>query len=184
MSMRLMSESIARASSALFLLLLTAGCGGDGSQGKGAMGDAHAAGLSGVWEVTFRLERPLSLGMDAKRLPRNVSGTVALIEDLDGPHSFEQIDKPTHVGVYNVDMDSLGFPPRDNGIIPSVAARIVLGALKSSSGSHDSVYMVFNPETPRHALRLTGTFNGTDGSGEWIAESFLGGGGTFIIRRR
>ena len=41
-----------------------------------------------------------------------------------------------------------------------------------------------NPETPRHFFRLAATFHGDSVTGTWIAESFVGGGGTFTLRRR
>jgi hypothetical protein len=46
------------------------------------------------------------------------------------------------------------------------------------------MYIVLNPETPRYAVRLSGTFDANTATGTWIAESFLGGGGTFVMRRR
>jgi hypothetical protein len=166
----------------MLVLFLAIACGGDGGGRKRVVDDSLGAGLAGTWEITLRLERPLSLSMEANRLPRSVTGTVALLEDHDGPHSFDQIQQPTHVGVFDVDMDALGFPPHDKGVVPGAAARIVASAI--GSAPRDSVYLVLNPETPDHSLRLSGTFDGTDASGEWIAESFLGGGGTFTLRRR
>lgn len=188
MSAREMKRWSGRSASALLALLallVALGCGGDSAQRKAAVDEPAGAGLAGTWEITLRLERPLSLSMDAKSLPRSVTGTVALLEDHDGPHSFEQLHGATHVGVYDADLHSLGLPPRDAGIIPGVAARIVMSATRSpAAGQRDSIYIVINPETPRHSLRLSGTFDGTAASGEWIAESFLGGGGTFTLRRR
>jgi hypothetical protein len=166
-------------------LLVTVGCERDTAQRKTAADDLARAGIDGTWEITFRLERPLSLSTDAKALPRSVTGTLVLLEDHDPPHSFEQIQRPTHIGVYEVDMNSLGFPPHDKDVIPGVAARIMVSAVGSSpAGRRDSVHMVLDPETPRRSVRLSGTFDGTGVSGDWIAESFLGGGGTFTLRRR
>jgi hypothetical protein len=180
-----MAHRSRRTASALIALLIALGCSGDSAKRNGATDDLAAAGLAGTWEFTLRLERPLSLSMDAKSLPRTVTGGVILLEDHDGPRSFEQIQHPTHLGVYDVDMHSLGFPPYDTGLVPAVAARITVNANRSPAGvTRDSVYLVLDPETPRHSVRLFGTFDGSSVRGEWSAESFLGGGGTFTLRRR
>ena len=42
--------------------------------------------------------------------------------------------------------------------------------------------MVVNPETPGHMLRLSGVFADDGAKGIWVADSPLGGGGTFTVR--
>lgn len=44
------------------------------------------------------------------------------------------------------------------------------------------LYIVVNPETPGHMLRLSGVFASDDVKRMWVAESPLGGGGTFTLR--
>ena len=39
--------------------------------------------------------------------------------------SFEDVKDPTHMGVYRVDLGSLGFPPRESTDVPDLAARVV-----------------------------------------------------------
>ena len=163
---------------ALFLLLA---CGDSRTPAERGPDEPLAARLAGTWDMKLRLERPLSLATDAGSLPRSVSGTLALLESRSGRHIFEQMDRATHVGVYDIDLGALGFPSMDAGIVPGVAARKVA---RGSASGEDSIYILMNPETPRHFLRLAATFRGDSVTGTWIAESFLGGGGTFTLRRR
>jgi hypothetical protein len=90
---------------------------------------------------------------------------------------------PTNISIYEIALRSLGFPPLDGDVIPSVAAR-TLPTSGSTASARDSVYMVLNPETPRYALHLPGKIAGDNASGVWVAESFLGGGGRFALRWR
>ena len=163
------------------MLAITLACGGESAPPDRVVNETLAGRLAGIWDVTLRLERPLSLSTDSRSLPRTVAGTMAILEGHSGQHSFEQMNGATHVGVYDVDLGALGFPSMDADIIPAVAAHVV--AEPPASG-HDSVHMLMNPETPHHFLRLTGTVSGDSIHGAWIAESFLGGGGTFVMLRR
>ena len=176
--------SIRHLAAFLVALLLALGCRSDSPSKRRDLDEPMMHRLAGSWDVTLRLERPLSLNMDASKLPRTVDGIATFLEARNGKLSFEELSGPTHIGVYDIDLNALGFPPRDEGVIPGLAARNVTGQSQSPvSPGRDSVYIVINPETPRHSLRLTGLFEGDSIRGIWVAESFLGGGGTFTLRR-
>lgn len=167
--------------SSLLALLICAGCGGDSSGTGRAIDETVASRLVGTWDLTLSLERPLSLSTDAHTLPRHTTGTVALLEASAEHLSYEGMTGPTHMGVFHVDMSSLGFPARETDGIPDLVARVVD---TPPMRGRDSVYMLLNPEMPRYAVQLTGTFDAQGITGVWVAESFLGGGGTFVMRRR
>jgi hypothetical protein len=168
----------------MLALLVVLGCD-RGSARTSAIDESVASRLVGTWNLTLVLERPLSLSTDTKTLPRSVAGTVALLE-LDGEKlSFEGMSAPTHMGSFRVDLSALGFPPREGGVFPDLVARVVaIPHTGAAVNVRDSVYIVLNPESPRYSVRLSGTFNADAATGTWIAESFLGGGGTFVMRRR
>jgi hypothetical protein len=151
-----------------------AGCRGDSAK-PGRVADTTAAGqLVGAWQLTLRLERPLSLSVAGKQLPISVDGSVALLENRAGGLSFDQMSNPTHVGAYTIDLSALGFPPQQAGVVPGAAAQLT---------RPDSLFIVLNPEGPSRALRLRGTFDGERANGVWMAEALLGGGGTFTMQR-
>lgn len=174
-----MTSRRATAAIALGLALAMLACGGDSRNGK-ELPEAQSARLAGSWDVTLRLERPLTVSTDVSRLPRTVGGTLTLLPNRDPRVSFDQMHDPTHVGVYEIALDSLGFPRREPGFVPSVAARTVAG----TSADLDSIHIVMDPETPRRAVHLAGVLQRGEVRGTWVAESFLGGGGTFVLRRR
>jgi hypothetical protein len=168
----------------MLAFLVVLGCDG-GSSRTPAIAESLAGPLVGTWNLTLTLERPLSLSTDTHTLPRTAAGTVALLEVGAEPLSFESMSAPTHMGVVHIDMAALGFPQRDAGVIPDVVARVVaIPHRGAATASRDSLYILFDPETPRYSIRLSGTFDANAASGVWIAESFMGGGGTFTMRRR
>lgn len=176
--------SIRHLAAFLVALLLALGCRSDSPSRRRDLDEPMRHRLAGSWDVTLRLERPLSLNMDVRTLPRSVEGIASILEARSGTLSFEEMSGPTHIGVYDIDLNALGFPLRDGRVIPGLAARTVTGQNQSpASPGRDSVYVVINPETPRHSLRLTGLFEGDSIRGTWVAESFLGGGGTFTLHR-
>ena len=152
-------------------------CAGDTGQQRPATDAAQAAKLTGTWDITLQLNRPLSLRTTGGKLPRHVAGSIALLEDRHAERSFAAMKDPTHIGVYDIALDSLELPPWDVSLVPGLAARVV-----PSASGRDSIYIVVNPETPGHMLRLSGVFAGDDVKGMWVAESPLGGGGTFTLR--
>ncbi len=83
-----------------------------------------------------------------------------------------------------INFRELGFPPTEAGAIPLAIARTVGDSTAPQATSVDSLYIVFNPGTSRYALLLSGRSNGDSVVGTWTTESFLGGGGTFVLRRR
>ena len=168
-----------RAVITLSACLMASGCVGDTAQPRRPSTDAGSARLSGTWAITLRLERPASLATDAKRLPRNVEGTVMLLEDHDAARSFAEMKDPTYIGVYDIDLDSLELPPWDAYVLPGIAAHAGPGRARP-----DSVFLVINPTMTGHAVRLSGVLEGNQATGTWTADSPLGGGGTFTLRRR
>lgn len=99
--------------------------------------------------------------------------------------TYPQMSAPTHAGAYDVDLRAFDFPVRDAGESPVAIARTVHDSSHSPTNAHaDSVYIVLNPGTSRYALMLRGTFAGDSVAGMWSAESFPGGGGTFVFYRR
>ena len=159
------------------VLSILLACARDTTQQHPATDSSHAEILTGTWDITLRLERPLSLHTTAGGLPRHVTGSLALLEDRYAERSFEAMRNPTHIGVFDIALDSLGLPAWDASLVPGVAAQVV-----PSASGRDSVQMVINPETPGHMLRLWGAFAGDDATGIWVAESPLGGGGSFTLR--
>lgn len=139
----------------------------------------RAAKLSGVWDITLELDTPLSFRTKAGRLPRQLTGQVAFLDDRLADRTFAAMRNPTNVGVYDIALDSLELPPWDARLVPGLAARVV-----PMESGRDSIYMVVNPETPGHTLRLWGVFVDDGAKGMWVADSPLGGGGIFMLRRR
>lgn len=152
-------------------------CTGDARQQRAALDTSHAGELTGTWQITLQLERPMSLRTTAGALPRHISGSVAFLDDRNAERSFEAMKDPTHIGVYDIALDSLELPPWDVSLVPGLAARVVPG-----EAGRDSLYIVVNPETPGHMLRLWGVLGNDGAKGSWVAESPLGGGGTFRLR--
>ncbi|MEO8333708.1 MAG: hypothetical protein ABI664_01960 [bacterium] len=174
-----------RFAAATIALLVAVGCNPESSAEHRVVDETVAGRLVGTWDIVLTLDRPLSLSTDTHTLPRTAAGTVALLEVGRDPLSYDQMKAPTHMGVYHIDLGSLDFPPRDDNGMPALVARIVdIPPRGTATGERDSVYMVLNPESSRYALSLAGTFDHANASGTWIAESFLGGGGTFVMRRR
>lgn len=161
----------------LCVLPILLACSGDGRHQRAAIDPSHAGLLTGTWDITLQLERPMSLRTTAAELPHHVTGSVALLEDRQAERSFAAMKDPTHIGVYDIALDSLELPPWDASVVPGLAARVVPG-----ESGRDSIYIVVNPETPGHMLRLSGVLAADGAKGVWVAESPLGGGGTFTLR--
>lgn len=145
-----------------------------------------SARIDGVWQMDLRIERPMSFSADGKSLPRSVGGTLALLKNRVGPAVAADIMKAaTHTGVYDLDLVAIGLPAAEGGNVPSVAARIVRADRPTSSGAAgDSIILLLNPDLPARAIRLSGVIADDVVRGVWVAESPLGGGGSFVLRRR
>lgn len=152
-------------------------CERDNGQHRPAGDDERAARLSGVWNITLRLERSLSIRTMAGGLPRHVSGQIAFLGRRADQMSTA-MRNATNVGVYDIALDSLELPSWDPSLTPGLAARVVRGV-----PGGDSILIVVNPETPGHRLKLSGILAGDAVRGFWLAESPLGGGGTFTLQR-
>lgn len=140
-----------RAVITLSACLMASGCVGDTAQPRRPSTDAGSARLSGTWAITLRLERPASLATDAKRLPRNVEGTVMLLEDHDAARSFAEMKDPTYIGVYDIDLDSLELPPWDAYVLPGIAERSRCAAENRCHNINMNLYNV--PRIRLKALR-------------------------------
>jgi hypothetical protein len=160
-------------------MLTSLRCSGDAPQRRHVVDDTSAARLTGTWDITLRLERPMTFSTNPKALPRSVRGTVAFLEDHTAPASLADLDGPTHTGVYDIDLDSLEMPVWNAGGVHGLVAKI--GATMARP---DSLFLVLNPESPGHFMRLSGVLVDGTGSGTWVADSPLGGGGTFTLRRK
>jgi hypothetical protein len=164
------------------VLLVVPGACGEGGARKSDVGQPAARHLDGTWMLTLRLERPMSLSGTPAALPFTIRGTVAMMTNERSHASFASIAKPTQIGVYALRLDSLGLLPWPQGDVPTVAAREII-APSSAAASRDSILVVLNPAMPTRLIRLTGAFVGDVMRGAWTAESPLGGGGTFEMRR-
>ena len=165
-------------------LVITA-CSGEPHDRVSALDEAPARELVGVWDVTLRLDRPLTLAPIDNGSSREVAGTITLLEDHFGRPSYPQLTVPTHTGAYDVDFRPFGVNVRNSVDAPIVVARTghdTSGAAALSLA--DSVFIVLNPGTSRYAVLLVGRLAGDTIAGIWSAESFLGGGGVFVLRRR
>ena len=165
---------------ALALATLSA-CVADGARNSQARQEVPHR-LDGTWDVALRLERPMSLSATLAALPFTVHGTMTLMANTQGTETSGTIAAPTQIGVYSLLLDSLGLLPLARGDVPTVTA---LEVARSSLADtlRDSVLFVLNPATSGGKLRLTGRL--VDGviTGVWTAQSPLGGGGTFAMRR-
>jgi hypothetical protein len=177
------SGRVIRGAAAAAVLILAVACGDDAVQRQRILEGVPAQHLVGVWDIALRLERPITIALGQTDLPRTILGTVMFLETRYEQLSYPQMDSPTHVGVYDLNIRELGFP-QEAGSIPLVIARTV-GDARTLPGAlnADSLYIVFNPGTSRYTMFLSGRFSGDSIIGTWAVESFLGGGGEFVLRR-
>lgn len=167
-------------------LALTLACNGDSTLRRQALAAAPARRLVGTWDATFWLDRPVTLAMDRRTLPRHVAGSIAFIEQAAGDRSVEELSDLTHVGVYDIDFRSFGIHPEGVSGIPGVVARTATHGAAAPTDTTirgpDSVSIVLDPGT-RYPLRLFGTFIADTISGVWTTAQALGGGGRFSLLR-
>jgi hypothetical protein len=165
-------------------LSLIIGCGRDSSERREELATTPARRLVGIWDATFWLDRPVAPGT-AQKPPRQVSGSMAFLEDHVGSLSPEELSNPTHVGVYDIDFRALGFQPRGPDGMPALVARTEasIAAPSASAPTGAPVSIVLDPGSTRFPLRLVGTIAGDSVSGTWTAGQSLGGGGRFTLQR-
>ena len=171
------------AASALIMLSMVCSCSGD-EAGKSRDPSAAADRLEGAWDLSLRLERAMSLSPTAAALPFTVRGAVTMMGNRRTDVSFPSIPQPTQIGVYQLALDSLGLARWDENEVPGLVAREARKLANAPSDHRDSVVIVLNPGIPTRVIRLLGVIDGDDVRGAWTAESPLGGGGTFLLRRR
>ena len=158
----------------IVLLLASAlACTSSNDDRSRELAGAPAQRLVGVWTVAFHLDRPMMLARTPTR--RDVSGTIALIENHSGSPSFAVLPAALHQGTFDIDFTPFGFDPRERGDMPTAVARTVT----------DSVELVLAPEASHITVLMHGRLRGDSISGTWTALSHTaGGGGRFIMRRR
>lgn len=164
------------------LLMMLGACGGAGARRS----DAERIGsgrLDGMWELTLRLDRRMSLSSTPATLPFTARGTVTMLANDRSDVSFASMAEPTEIGVYALRLDSLGLPSWQQGEVPTLAARERPSVVRTSVVRGDSILIVLNPGTPARVVRLAGVFADNVIRGEWTAASPLGGGGAFVMRR-
>ena len=172
-----------RVSVILIAMLATSGCRSETAPQARVLAVIADKSMDGEWDIMLRLERPMSFAEEGRTFPRSVGGRITLLEDKTGRFGTPGIGMPTFVGVYDIDVGALGLPPGELGVLPGVVARRALTAPAAPAGRPDSLFLVMNPEAPRHSLQLTGIIVGDKASGTWMAKSPLGGGGTFVLQR-
>lgn len=165
----------------VFAFLLAAACSTRDADRQRALDDLPARHLIGQWNATLLLERPLTLSHPSSPMPSNVSGSITLLEDHYGRITYPQMASPTHAGVYDLDLHALGLPDRGTTDAPVAVARTTR---LTGTAAPDSVNIVLNPGGSRYALLLRGRIMGDSIVGTWQAESFLDGGGSFVLHRR
>jgi hypothetical protein len=105
-------------------------------------------------------------------------GTLALIEGtpLTLPVEDAGAAQFSHIGVYNVDLRTVGVEPLARKDIPTALGRMI---------SPDSFLVVLNPGPSHGMVILEGTLRGTVGVGKWRVTAYApGANGSFEIRRR
>lgn len=162
------------------LLLASSACGRNARR-RSDSGQLPTRRLDGSWALSLRLDRRMSLSGIPASLPFTLHGTVTLMANDRSDVSFASIAEPTEIGVYALRLDSLGLASWQEGEMPTLAARET--APSSSVATGDSIVIVLNPGVPTRLVRLAGVFTSDVVRGEWTAESPLGGGGTFDLRR-
>src|ERR1051325_6876417 len=86
------------------------GCGSDGMPRSQPVDDTSVTRLTGTWDLTLTLDRPMTFSTDLKILPRSVNGTMAFAEDHNAQASLANLGGLTHAGVYDIRLDSLELP--------------------------------------------------------------------------
>ena len=165
----------------LMMLLAAVSCRNGTEVTRVPAAQESAVPFAGVWSVTLTLERPITFATGGTALPRVITGSVALLAVNHDHRPLDPRTEATHTGVYDLDVRALGLPARGPDVPPLVVARTVGHA--GLRAQRDSIYLEFNPGAPRHVLYLSGVLTAAGADGVWRAASFLGGGGTFRLRR-
>jgi hypothetical protein len=167
---------------ALVLALVLAGCTHRERDRARILAEEPARRMVGVWDVSFRLDRPVRPGASPGGAPV-VRGVLALIEDRLGVASAGEAERPLLYGVHDVDFTPFAFDLQAAGRIPTATARPAPGG----AGAPDSVAILLDGRSGRLAVILSGVVRGDGVSGEWRVESAarggFGGGGHFSMRR-
>ena len=149
--------------------LLAVGACGESAAGGALGGDPR---LGGGWTAEFWVASPLRLGDTAA--PRNVPGSLVLMENRV-VQSFGRLrGPPTHYGAYGADFRPFGLPIPSPGRVPTVTARLA---------EADSVEMVLDGIGT--GILLVGRLDSDSIAGRWSYAGDRAGGanGTFVLRR-
>jgi hypothetical protein len=159
------------------LVVVFIGCSKTDDSGRErALNAPTARLLTGIWDATFTLDRPLIVTSDSTR-PRTISGAVAFVEARHVAPEIPQLSGATHDVAYDVDFRPFGFDLRDRGATPPAVAR---------TSERDSVAILFGNGESLFSLHVQGAFVGDSVSGVWTAEASRSGeaGGRFSMHRR
>ena len=177
------TQLVRRVSLILIAVLATTGCRGEVTPQARAPAASADKTMEGDWDITLRLERPMSFAELGQRIPRSVGGRITLLEEKTGRHGTQGDAMPTFVGVFDIDVAALGLPTDEVRDIPAIVAHRSPSAPAASNERPDSLFLVMNPQSPRHSVQLSGVIAGDRASGTWTVESPLGGGGSFVLQR-
>jgi hypothetical protein len=135
---------------------------------------AAARSLTGTWEARFTADAAPVIARE--RRVRPVSAEVVLLENRWLGSVAGLSAEPTHYGTFDADFGPLGFDPRAEGQVPSIAA-VVMG--------RDSVELVLQPASGAAPLTAAGHVAGDSVVGRWWHSGGRGVGiaGSFRMRR-
>jgi hypothetical protein len=161
-------------------IAMSIGCGDDSSQSRAiALAAPAARHLIGAWKVSFWIDPQSTVGRNSSDTSA-VTGTIVLAEDTYGRAGSNELDSPTHDGVYDIDFSKFGFAPLTATPVPGVLARIV-----PHSPTRGSLFVVLSPETHWFTVQMNGDLNGDTVLGVWSAWASRSGGssGRFVMSR-
>jgi hypothetical protein len=125
--------------------------------------------VNGVWRLQL-----ISEADAGRRDVAAVQGEVALLPRGAVTPEWISLPRPTHIGVSNIDLNSLGIAHR-NGEILLVGAR---------AESIDSIEVVLNPAPDHGAVILRGRLTHDSIAGQWFETAYAGGRkGRFTMSR-
>lgn len=128
--------------------------------------------LTGIWNVTLRVQR----GGLSSRPGEELRGQIALLRASDLHRgSWANLSHPTHLGVYNLDLEALRVSRWQGG-----GATVVIASVDNES----RVNVVINPHSDHGSLVIQGTAVGDSITGSWYVTAYAGGAtGTFTMRK-
>jgi hypothetical protein len=170
--------------SLLPIVILVAGCQPPDTGRAAELESFPARRLVGIWDVSLHLATPFPLA-NAAPSARDVTGTLAVVENHFGEAVFGQMARPLHYGSYDLNLTAFGLDPSEASEVPTAIARAREVPISLPSGSVvlvDSVEIVLNPEHPEAGITLRGQFQRELVIGSWSAPSRHGtASGSFTL---